>query len=95
MKDLLKQAINAMINEDMVSAKKLYSQYFELKSKAILEKDGGYIHGHCDDCGEDSTTKQHIIDSKKWACGKCESQKFVASEKKPGVEKKKKEAEAA
>jgi formylmethanofuran dehydrogenase subunit E len=80
MKDLLKQTVQACINEDMVAARSFYAQYFELKSKSILEGTNKLVKGHCDACDEPSTTSQAILDSGKWECGKCEAKKFDADE---------------
>lgn len=80
MKDLLKQAVNAIINEDPAAARVFYAQYFQAKSKAMMEDfTKGYVHGHCDDCGQAATTKQNILDDKKWHCGNCESSSFAKS----------------
>ncbi len=84
MKDLLKQAVEACINEDMELARSLYAQYFTKKSKHLLAEASELVNGSCDSCGEEYSTSKKIVDSGKWACGKCGSTKFdVDSVSKP------------
>ena len=88
MKDLLRQAVQALINEDIKTARELYAQYFSEKSKFILEDmnkndNKDIVHGHCGGCGEDSTTTQKILDAKKWQCGKCDSKTFETKKNHP------------
>jgi len=83
MKSLLAQSVNALINKDMASAKTLYKEYITQKSRAVLEEvekeklEKDMVHGHCDGCGESSTTSESVLTSKKWVCGHCDAKKFV------------------
>jgi ribosomal protein L37AE/L43A len=77
MKDLLKQAVQSLINGDLDAAKTYHSQYVQSKSKAILEKlEGNLVQGHCDSCGESATTSKGSVVSGKWECGHCGGKKF-------------------
>jgi ribosomal protein L37AE/L43A len=79
MKDLLKKAVEACVNEDFEAAKTFYKEYFHLKSKSILESmEKGVVEGECGECGEESTTTHRILTHNKWECGKCGSHKFEA-----------------
>lgn len=76
----LKKVVETLINGDTKNAKKIFKEYIEEKSIKLLNEKNEIVKGHCDSCGEESTTTQKILNDKKWECGHCGSKQFKQKE---------------
>lgn len=79
MKNFLEQFVYSLVNNDLEAAKSFHSQYIEAKAKSVMEDaklDKDLVKGHCDDCGEEVTTTDSIVNKGKWTCPKCGSKHF-------------------